>query len=188
MRFLLWLLLYFHKIVCTFVVLHDRVKGDFFEYVLKLSWWQSWKYLVVNFSNITFPFFVVKQNAELSTSRRAFSSTNFHHGSIFGHIFSPETSQFKDFFIKKCVFFFESLLYIDRSINQSICFYYSNFRMLLMIEISLSLSIHSGLEYDFLQFWLLSIIKWMCFCISFSNSVKIYIEALEVIIRQIMCW
>ena len=62
--------------------------------------------LVVNFSNITFPFFVVKQNAELSTSRRAFSSTNFHHGSIFGRIFSPETSQFKDFFIKKCVFFF----------------------------------------------------------------------------------
>ena len=92
----------------------------FFEYVLKLSWWQSWKYLVVNFSNITFPFFVVKQNAELSTSRRAFSSTNFHHGSIFGRIFSPETSQFKDFFIKKCVFFFESLLYIDRSIDQSI--------------------------------------------------------------------
>ena len=105
--------------------------------------------------------------------------------------FPQKHPSLKIFFIKKCVFFFESLLYIDRSINQSICFYYSNFRMLLMIEISLSLSIHSGLEYEKnLQFWLLSIIKWMCFCIFFSNrsSVKIYIEALEVIIHQIICW
>ena len=60
-----------------------------------------------------------------------------------------------------------------RSINQSICFYYSNFRMLLMIEISLSLSIHSGLEYEKnLQFWLLSIIKWMCFCIFFFKQIE----------------
>ena len=105
--------------------------------------------------------------------------------------FFPQKHPSLKIFSLKSVFSSSNLfsISIDRSINQSICFYNSNFRMLLMIEISLSLLIHVGLEYEnFLQFWLLSIIKWMCFCISFSNSVKIYIEALEVIIRQIMCW